>query len=134
MRGRNFRKGLQKSRIWPKNREVPKKRSSKNFWGMRLKSRASANLKSAQGGRHPSYATARVTKSKSSIYYCRLPYKCLSTLASCKCNKQLKMLKIFPFIYNNDLLVLLISANVTILSMFSILHHHKYLRFHKDTL
>ena len=37
--------------------ERVKKRSSKKYWGMRRKSRGAANLRSAPGGRHPSYAT-----------------------------------------------------------------------------
>ena len=31
LRGRNFRKGLQKSRRWAKNRKAPKKGRQKNF-------------------------------------------------------------------------------------------------------
>ena len=57
--GRNYRKGLPKSRRWPKNREAPKKRSPKKFWGKRQKSRGAANLRSTPGGRHPSYATGQ---------------------------------------------------------------------------
>ena len=34
-----------------------KKRTSKKFWDMRQKSREAVNLRSAPGGRHPSYAT-----------------------------------------------------------------------------
>ena len=49
--------GAQKSHTWPKNREAPKKKFVKKFWGMTLKSRGAANSRSAPDGRHPSYAT-----------------------------------------------------------------------------
>ena len=42
-----------------KKKGVEKKKSSKKFWGNRQKkSGGAANLRSAPGGRHPSYATA----------------------------------------------------------------------------
>ena len=41
-----------------------KGRQTKKFWGMRQKSRGTANLRSAPGGRHPSYTTASEPRSK----------------------------------------------------------------------
>ena len=72
MRGRTFRKGLQKGRRWPKNRGAPtKKRSSKKFWDMRQKSRGAANLRSAPGGRHSSYATGNKSSFEDRLVHTR---------------------------------------------------------------
>ena len=51
--GENFRKGLHRRKI-----ERVQKKVVKKFWGMRQKCRGAASLRSAPGGRHPSYATA----------------------------------------------------------------------------
>ena len=50
--GRGYKRAVDEGKI-----ERLQKRSSKKFWGMRQKSRGVANLKSAPGGKHPSYAT-----------------------------------------------------------------------------
>ena len=50
--GRGYKRAVNGRKI-----ERLQKKSSKKFWDMRLKSRRAANLRSAPGGRHPSYAT-----------------------------------------------------------------------------
>ena len=48
-----------------KIKKLRKKRSSKKFWGMTQKSRGAVNLRTAPGGRHPSYATVFISLSLS---------------------------------------------------------------------
>ena len=55
--GGTFRGGGGKIEVILKNFKIWRGEKYK-FWGMTLKSRGAANLRTAPGGRHPSYATA----------------------------------------------------------------------------